>query len=165
MMGASKRIMEFFLNRRSVVTPKEVGQLCVMSCLLGENRDVFFPKLDHDLNLVTFSSIAEKYLRDLGYEPVQCATEDEARNCVNEFKAKHQYPVYFFKSDTTGEKDFEEFYTDKETLVMDKFEALGIIKNPIDFDEAKLAHFTETIDAMKKKVSGVVVNSLICSII
>lgn len=194
MMGASKRIMEFFLNRRSVempvstarfanvafsdgsllygfnrrldknqplsapndvrryfVTPKEAGQLCVMSCLLGENRDVFFPKLDHDLNLVTFSSIAEKYLRNLGYEPVLCATEEEARTRVNEFKSKHQYPVYFFKSDTTGEKDFEEFYTDKETLVMDKFESLGVIKNPVDFDESKLDYFSETIVNMKKK--------------
>lgn len=136
---------------RYFVTPKEAGQLCVMSCLLGENRDVFFPKLDHDLNLVTFSSIAEKYLHNLGYEPVQCATEDEARGRVNELKAQHKYPVYFFKSDTTGEKDFEEFYTDKETLVMDKFESLGIIKNPVDYDEAKLANFTETIANLKKK--------------
>lgn len=194
MMGASKRIMEFFLSRRSVempvstarfanvafsdgsllygfnrrldknqplsapndirryfVTPKEAGQLCVMSCFLGENRDVFFPKLDHDLNLVTFSSIAEKYLHNLGYEPVQCATEDEARTRVNELKAKHQYPVYFFKSDTTGEKDFEEFYTDKETLVMDKFESLGIIKNPVDYDESKLTHFSKTIAELKRK--------------
>lgn len=194
MMGASKRIMEFFLNRRSMdmpvstarfanvafsdgsllygfnrrleknqplsapndvrryfVTPKEAGQLCVMSCLLGENRDIFFPKLDYDLNLVSFSSIAEKYLCKLGYEPVQCATEDEARTHVEELKAKHQYPVYFFRSDTTGEKDFEEFYTDKERLVMDKFEALGIIKNPVDYDEAKLEHFSITIADLKQK--------------
>ena len=103
------------------------------------------------MNLVTFSSIAEKYLHNLGYEPVQCATEDEARTRVNELKAKHKYPVYFFKSDTTGEKDFEEFYTDKETLVMDKFESLGIIKNPIDFDESKLDYFCKTIAACKQK--------------
>lgn len=106
------------------------------------------------MNLVAFSSIAEKYLRNLGYEPVQCATEAEARSRVNELKAKHQYPVYFFKSDTTGEKDFEESYTDKETfrtLIMDKFESLGIIKNPVDYDEAKFAKFTETIASLKKK--------------
>ena len=89
-----------------------------MSCQLGENRDLFFPKLDHDLNLVTFSSIAEKYLMNLGYEPVQCATEDEARARVGELKAQHKYPVYFFKSDTTGEKDFEEFYTENEKIVI-----------------------------------------------
>ena len=194
MMGASKRIMEFYLNRRSVempvstarfanvafsdgsllygfnrrldkgqplsapndvrryfVTPKEAGELCMMSCLLGENRDVFFPKLDHDLNLVTFSSIAVKYLESLGYEPVECSTEDEARSRVVELKAKHKYPVYFFKSDTTGEKDFEEFYTDNETLVMDKFESLGIIKNEVSYDEELLNYFTNTIDSMRKK--------------
>lgn len=115
--------------RRYFVTPKEAGELCMMSCLLGENRDLFFPKLDHDLNLVTFSSIAEKYLESLGYEPVQCAIEDEARSRVAELKALHKYPVYFFKSDTTGEKDFEEFFTANETVVMDRFESLGIIKN------------------------------------
>ena len=137
--------------RRYFVTPKEAGRLCVMSCLLGENRDVFFPKLDHDLNLVTFSGIAEKYLRSLGYEPVRCATEDEARSRVDELKAQRKYPVYFFKSDTTGEKDFEEFYTEGETLVMDRFESLGIIKNPADYDEVKLAHFEDAIAMMKRK--------------
>ena len=123
----------------------------MMSCLLGENRDLFFPKLDHDLNLITFSSIAEKYLMNLGYEPVQCATEDEARARVGELKAQHKYPVYFFKSDTTGEKDFEEFYTENETIVMDKFDSLGVIKNEINYEEEKLQHFTNTIAAMKKK--------------
>lgn len=193
-MGASKRIMEFYLNRRSqempvstarfanvafsdgsllygfnrrldkgqplsapndvrryFVTPKEAGELCMMSCLLGENRDLFFPKLDHDLNLVTFSSIAEKYLESLGYEPVQCATEDEARSRVTELKAVQKYPVYFFKSDTTGEKDFEEFFTANETVIMDRFESLGVIKNELIYDENLLQHFTSTIENMKKK--------------
>ena len=187
MMGASKRIMEFYLNRRSVempvstarfasllygfnrridkgqplsapndvrryfVTPKEAGELCMMSCLLGENRDLFFPKLDYDLNLITFSSIAEKYLMNLGYEPVQCATEDEARARVSELKAQHKYPVYFFKSDTTGEKDFEEFFTANEIIDMNRFETLGVIKNEVSYDEKLLQYFTNTIDAMKKK--------------
>ena len=66
-----------------------------------------------DLNLITFSEIAEKYLENLGYEPVPCSTEDEARSRVGELKSQRKYPVYFFKSDTTGEKDFEEFYTDR----------------------------------------------------
>lgn len=92
--------------RRFFVTPKEAGELCILSCLTGENRDIYFPKLDEELNLITFSDIAVKYLRNLGYEPVQCATEDEARSRVSELKAEHKYPVYFFKSDTTGEKDF-----------------------------------------------------------
>lgn len=131
--------------RRYFVTPKESGELCLMSCLLGENRDIFFPKLDHDLNLITFSDIAERYLNSLGYEAVHCATEDEARSCVAEMKKNHKYPVYFFKSDTTGEKDFEEFYTNVETLDMKRFANLGVIKNNAAFDEKKLILFTNTI--------------------
>lgn len=194
MMGASKRIMEMFLMRRSLempvstarfanvafsdgsllygfnrrieknqpiaapndvrryfVTPKEAGELCLMSTLLGENRDVVFPKLDYDLNLITFSEIAVKYLENMGYEPVECATEDEARARVSELKAQKKYPVCFFGSDTTGEKDFEEFYTDNETLDMDRFKTLGIIKNEAVYDEAKLTMFTDRIGAMRAK--------------
>lgn len=192
MMGASKRIMEMYLNRRSLempvstarfanvafsdgsllygfnrrleknqpiaapndvrryfVTPKEAGELCMLSCLTGENRDIYFPKLDEELNLVTFSHIAEKYLTSLGYEPVQCATEQEARDRVSELKAKHQYPVYFFASDTTGEKDFEEFYMDGETLDLDKFTSIGIVKKGADYDEAKLQMFSDTIAKLR----------------
>lgn len=192
MMGASKRIMEMYLNRRSLempvstarfanvafsdgsllygfnrrleknqpiaapndvrryfVTPKEAGELCMLSCLTGENRDIYFPKLDEELNLVTFSHIAEKYLTSLGYEPVQCATEQEARERVSELKAKHQYPVYFFASDTTGEKDFEEFYMDGETLDLDKFTSIGIVKKGADYDEAKLQMFSNTIAKLR----------------
>ena len=122
-----------------------------MSCLTGDNRDIYFPKLDEELNLVTFSSIAEKYLENLGYEPVQCATEQEARDRVAELKALRKYPVYFFTSDTTGEKDFEEFYTDMEVLNMDRFESIGIIKNELNYDQALLDKFTASIAAMKSK--------------
>ena len=194
MMGASKRIMEVFLMRRSLelpvstarfanvafsdgsllygfnrrmekeqplsapndvrryfLTPKESGELCLMSCLLGENRDVFFPKLDQNLNLITFSEIAKRYLYNLGYEPVQCETEDEARKLVDELKLKKQYPVYFFRSDTTGEKDIEEFYTENETLDMERFNAVGIIKNEAVYDDQKLQLFTDTIKSLRKK--------------
>ena len=121
----------------------------MLSCLTGENRDIYFPKLDEELNLVTFSNIAEKYLRSLGYEPVQCATEQEARERVSELKAKHQYPVYFFESDTTGEKDFEEFYMDGETLNLEKFESIGIVKKGADYSEEKLNMFSSTIAKLR----------------
>jgi FlaA1/EpsC-like NDP-sugar epimerase len=137
--------------RRYFVTPQESGELCLMSCLLGENRDIFFPKLDCNLNLITFSEIAEKYLRDRGYEPVQCATEDEARSRVKELKAQKKYPVYFFKSDTTGEKDFEEFYTGQETLDMDRFKSIGVIKNEAVYDEQKLEYFAATVRKLREK--------------
>ncbi len=194
MMGASKRIMELFLNRRSLampvstarfanvafsdgsllygfnrrmekeqpiaapndvrryfVTPKEAGELCMLSCLTGENRDIYFPKLDEELNLVTFSDIAVKYLNSLGYETVECATEDEARSRVKELKAQHRYPVYFFKSDTTGEKDFEEFYMDGEQLDMDSFESVGIVKKAAEYKEEDLEYFTRTISDMRSR--------------
>ncbi|GHV80645.1 UDP-N-acetylglucosamine 4,6-dehydratase [Spirochaetia bacterium] len=137
--------------RRYFVTPQESGELCLMSCLLGENRDIFFPKLDYDLNLLTFSEIAERYLENLGLEPVQCATEDEAREKVGELKKQKKYPVYFFKSDTTGEKDFEEFYTEKEYLEMYRFKAVGVIRNEAVYEEEKLNLFTETIYALRKQ--------------
>jgi len=116
---------------------------------LGDNRDVFFPKLDQGLNLITFSQIAERYLARLGYEPVQCASEDEARSRVAELKPRRKWPVYFFSSDTTGEKDFEEFYTDNETLDMDRFNNLGVIKNQPNFDQAKLEHFEARISELR----------------
>ena len=137
--------------RRYFVTPKESGELCLMSCLIGENRDVFFPKLDYDLNLVTFSQIAVRYLESRGYEPYECGSEDEARARVGELKSAGKYPVYFFKSDTTGEKDFEEFFTDKESLDMDRFESLGIIKNGPVFEQEKLDMFVARIKAMRAK--------------
>ena len=192
MMGASKRIMEMFIMRRSLelsvstarfanvafsdgsllygfnrrmekeqplsapndvrryfVTPQESGELCLLSCLLGENRDIFFPKLDINDNLITFSEIAERYLHNLGYEPVKCENEDEARKCVKELKTIGQYPVYFFTSDTTGEKDFEEFYTDKEKLDLERFNSIGVIKNELVFDEHKLNYFTGVIQTFR----------------
>jgi FlaA1/EpsC-like NDP-sugar epimerase len=136
--------------RRYFMTTQESGELCLMSCLLGENRDVFFPKLNNNLNLITFSEIVERYLHNLGYEPVQCSSEDEARKRVKELKEKKQYPVFFFKSDTTGEKDFEEFYTENETLDMDRFRSIGIIKKEGLFDEQKIFLFIKEINKMKE---------------
>lgn len=194
MMGASKRIMEYFLMRMSLempistarfanvafsdgsllhgfnqrllkrqpisapkdirryfVTPKESGELCLMSCLLGENRDIFFPKLSEKLHLITFAEIAVKYLASLGYEAYECGSEDEARNRAEELIVEGKWPCYFFVSDTTGEKDFEEFFTRDETLNMERFGSLGIIKNEPLFDEEKISMFESTISSLKAK--------------
>lgn len=137
--------------RRYFVTPQESGELCLMSCLLGENRDIFFPKLDYGINLITFSEIAVRFLEGLGYEPVQCTTEEEARNRVIELKKQKKYPVYFFKSDTTGEKDYEEFYTESETLDFDRFKSIGIIKNEALYDEQKLNFFMDNIRSWRSR--------------
>ncbi|MEQ1637610.1 MAG: UDP-N-acetylglucosamine 4,6-dehydratase [Methylococcales bacterium] len=135
--------------RRYFVTPQESGELCLMSCLLGENRDIFFPKLSENLHLISFSEIAVKYLGTLGFEAYECASEEEARMRVDELIPQKKWPCYFFESDTTGEKDFEEFFTDDEVLDMTKFESIGIIKNQANFDEGALKHFTDSINALK----------------
>ena len=189
MMGASKRIMEMFVNRKSqdisvsmarfanvafsdgsllhgfnqrlekkqpivapndirryFVTPKESGQLCLMSCIFGENRDIFFPKLSSELNLITFSEIALRYLKKKGLRPYLCKNENEAREFAKKLPHDTSWPCLFTTSDTSGEKDFEEFYTEKETLDMDKFKNFGVIKNDLNFNEYKLEHFISVIN-------------------
>ena len=137
--------------RRYFVTPQESGELCLMSCLLGENRDIFFPKLSDQLHLTTFSDIAERYLKNLGYEPYHCSTEEEARERSGELIASQKWPCYFFKSDTTGEKDFEEFFTENETLDMNRFQNLGVIKNEAVFNAKMLDKFVVSIDEIRRQ--------------
>ena len=139
--------------RRYFVTPQESGELCLMSGLLGENREIFFPKLSEHLHLITFSDIAERYLRQMGYEPFRCASEEEARDRAAELIAKKQWPCYFFSSDTTGEKDFEEFFTDKEDLDMSRFYGVGVIKNQPIYDSQKLDDFSSGVQALREKGS------------
>ena len=193
MMGASKRIMEMFLMRKSkdikistarfanvafsdgsllhgfdqrikknqpivapndikryFVTPKESGELCLMSCIFGENRDVFFPKLSDALDLISFADIAVKYLQKLGYEPYLCKDEEEARKLIETLPQQGKWPCLFSSSNTTGEKSFEEFFTTKEVLDMSRFKNLGVIKNELNFDNEKLEYFTENIQKFKK---------------
>lgn len=137
--------------KRYFVTPKESGELCLMSTIFGENRDVFFPKLSEDLHLITFAEIAEKYLNQLGYTPYLCKYEDEARQNVEELASKKMWPCLFTQSDTTGEKDFEEFFTEKEMLDLKRFENLGIIKNELNIETEKIELFKKEILAMRTK--------------
>ena len=137
--------------QRYFVTPQESGELCLLSGLLGENRDIFFPKLSEKLHLISFSEIAVSYLKEKGFNPYICESEDEARDSAEELIAKKRWPCYFFKSDTTGEKDFEEFFTDNENLDMKRFETIGVIKNESDFDEVKLNNFMDGIKNLRSK--------------
>lgn len=137
--------------RRYFVTPQESGELCLMSCLLGENRDILFPKLSEQLHLTTFSDIAERYIANLGYEPFHCSTEQEARDRSSELIASKRWPCYFFKSDTSGEKDFEEFFTNNEILDMERFQNLGVIKNEANYSSTILNHFLEVIYELRTK--------------
>jgi FlaA1/EpsC-like NDP-sugar epimerase len=191
MMGASKRIMEMFLLRRSLelpvstarfanvafsdgsllygfsrrieneqplaapndvrryfVTPKESGELCLLSCLLGENRDLFFPKVEL-LKTMKFSEIAIRFLHSRGYEAVECSSEEEARSRIAELKPLHRWPVFLSASDTTGEKDLEEFYTNSEIVNNARFRSVGIIKNEPYLDTNKLEFFELSIKKMR----------------
>jgi FlaA1/EpsC-like NDP-sugar epimerase len=139
--------------RRYFVTPQESGELCLMSCLLGENRDIFFPKLNEELNLTTFSEIAERYVQELGFKPYHCSTEEEARALSDEIIAGKQWPCYFFESDTSGEKDFEEFFTDKETLDLDRFKSLGVIKNEPVYDSDLLTAFLDDVRNIRARAT------------
>lgn len=195
MMGASKRIMEMYLMKRSqeidistarfanvafsdgsllhgfnqriqkrqpivapndikryFVTPQESGELCLMSCIFGENRDIFFPKLSESLHLISFADIAVKYLAQLGYEPVLCESEQQARELALTLPEQGKWPCLFTSSDTTGEKDFEEFFTDKEVLDMARFENLGVVKNELNFDADLVERFSNRIAELKREV-------------
>ena len=191
MMGASKRIMEMFLMRRSnqipvstarfanvafsdgslphswtvripkrqpIAAPADVRRyfvtdcegaiLCLLSTFFGNNRDIFFPKLEARLHLERFSDIARRYLRSLGYEPYECATEDEARAKVDELAAQKKWPCYFFTSDTTGEKDIEEFYTEDEQVDWGRFADVGVVTNAVGWDPETLSRFEAEIARM-----------------
>lgn len=196
MMGASKRIMEMFLMRRSLdidistarfanvafsdgsllhgfnrriekrqpisapndvkryfLTSQESGELCLMSCIFGQNRDIFFPKLSESLHLISFADIAVKYLKDKKYDPYLCNTEDEARELIKTLPEQGKWPCFFTKSDTAGEKDFEEFYTDKEVLDMNRFKNLGVIKNEPEYNENHLNTFVDAIGKLRACMS------------
>lgn len=136
--------------KRYFVIPKESGELCLMSTIFGDNRDIFFPKLSETLHLITFSEIAERYLKKMGYKPYLCKTEEEARELAKTLPEKGEWPCLFTKSDTTGEKDFEEFFMADEILDLDKFENLGIIKNDAVYNDKLIKHFTNSIQLMKQ---------------
>lgn len=114
--------------RRYFVSPEESGQICMLACVLGHNSEIFFPKLGEE-KMITFSSICDCFLESLGYKKEECATDDEAKKFAAEMPEDSKiYPVVYFKSDTTGEKDYEEFYVPGEKLNMTRFSSLGVIE-------------------------------------
>lgn len=137
--------------KRYFVVPQESGELCLMSSLLGENRDIFFPKLSEELHLITFAEIAQKYLRSKGFEPYLCENEDEARELIKKLPQQGKWPCLFTPSNTTGEKDFEEFFTSSETIDLDRFQNLGVVINGLADNSNKLDYFLDTISKMRNR--------------
>ncbi len=113
--------------RRFFVSPEESGQICLLSCILGENRAIFFPKLE-EAQMMTFDAIGTKLLEAHGYEVLECNSDREALEKADDLKnGSNKYPVHYSVSDTSGEKPFEEFVTETETADYDRFKSLGVI--------------------------------------
>ncbi len=137
--------------KRFFVSPEESGQICMLACILGQNREIFFPKLEEN-QMMTFSSIADKFLSELGYEVRRCETEEEARCFTAEMPAdSKQYPVYYFKSDTTGEKAYEEFYVQGEHFDLNRFHALGVIDSVLPRPQEELDIFLTDLTNLFRK--------------
>lgn len=146
--------------KRYFVSPDESGQICMLACLLGHNREIFFPKLVEE-QMKTFSVIADQFLHDLGYEVKYCSSEEEARRFAAEMSVGDKiYPVYYFTSDTTGEKNFEEFYVSGEQLNMNRFQSLGVIENAnicsIDSLDNFLIQLKDVLNDSKTEKSDIV---------
>ncbi|MGJ8549101.1 UDP-N-acetylglucosamine 4,6-dehydratase [Winogradskyella wichelsiae] len=197
MMGASKRIMELFLFKKSkeisistarfanvafsdgsllhgfeqrikkqqpivapndvkryFISPEESGQLCLMSCLFGNNNDIFFPKSNEKFKLSSFSDIAINFIKNLDYEPYLCKDEDEARAFAKTLPLSGKWPYLLTKSDTTGEKKIELFFTENETLDLNRFNSIGIIKPNSELNiNDKIIAFTKSINHLKAEKS------------
>ena len=135
--------------KRYFITAQEAGELCLMSCIFGKNREIYFPKLNHDMNLQSFSDIAIKFLQDLNYEPVICESEDEARHLIKSLPQQGRWPCLFSKSDTTGEKEIEEFFTVDEKIDLNSYLNIGVIENNSTKGNEKVDNFISKINDLK----------------
>ncbi len=134
--------------KRYFVSPEESGQICMLACMLGHNGEIFFPKLGEE-KMMTFSTICDRFLSVLGYEKKECATDEEAKLFAAEMSEDSKvYPVVYFKSDTTGEKDFEEFYVPGEKLNMERFSSLGVIEDVKKRPMVELETFFNELEAI-----------------
>lgn len=148
--------------RRYFVSPEESGQICLLSCILGENRAIFFPKLE-EVQMMTFDGIARMLLEVHGYEVLECNSDEEAINKAEGLKrGEMKYPVHFSVSDTSGEKPFEEFATEMETVDMECFSSLGVItgkkipdKEKVEDLFVKLSMAFEKEENTKEEIIGI----------
>lgn len=132
---------------RYFVSPEESGQICMLACILGNNREIFFPKLD-EAQMMSFGEIATRLLEDQGYEVLRCASDEEAIDRAEDLKmGSRKYPVHYSTSDTSGEKAYEEFYIDTEEVDMDRMSSLGMITNKTIPDKNKVAALFEKLNS------------------
>lgn len=140
--------------KRYFVSPEESGQICMLACMLGKNREIFFPKLE-DAQMMTFDTIARELLKEQGFEVLECETDEEAIDKAEQLKnGSKKYPVHFSESNTSGEKPFEEFYTDTEKVDMNRLNALGIIVDKEISDRDRIERlFSELKDEFKEETT------------
>jgi FlaA1/EpsC-like NDP-sugar epimerase len=131
--------------RRYFISEEEAGVLCLLAAFTGNNKELFFPKLSPQLHLISFAEIAKNYLRSLGHEPYVCSSEEEARQAITDLHLRGMWPCFFFDSDTTGEKDFEEFYSDIDAPIWDRFTDIGVLVNDDPDCEVQLDWFLSRI--------------------
>ena len=137
--------------RRYFVSPEESGQICLLSCILGENRAIFFPKLK-EAQMMTFDAIGTELLKAHGYEVLECTSDAEAIDKAQELrKGSRLYPVHYSASDPSGEKAFEEFVTETETADMDRFSSLGVITGKQIPDKARVQQLFSRLDSEFRK--------------
>ena len=133
--------------RRYFVSPEESGQICMLACMLGNNREIFFPKLA-EAQMMTFDAIATELLHAHGYEVLECASDEEAIEKAEMLKSgSNQYPVHYSKSDTSGEKPFEEFVTDTESADMERFSSLGVITGKAIPDQKRVQSLFDNLNS------------------
>lgn len=132
--------------KRYFVSPVESGQICMLAAMLGNSREIFFPKLE-EAQMTTFDAIAEDLLKAYGYEIKYCDSDEEAiREAVALREGSRIYPVHFSSSDTSGEKAFEEFFAEGETVDKDRFDSLGVITGKTVPDKAAVNELTEALN-------------------
>ena len=138
--------------KRYFISHEEAGQLCLLSCFLGENRDIYFPKLDEGSDLLTFSEIAVLVLEAYGLDPDLCASEDAAKEKAARMGDGARYwPCYFFASDTTGEKPYEEFYTAANRVNLDRYRNVGVISQPPWTDMDRIDRALAAFEDIRRK--------------
>ena len=134
--------------KRYFVSPEESGQICMLACILGKGGEVFFPKLGED-QMLTFSSICDDFVKSEGFTKKECSSDEEAKQYAAKMDYDSDtYPVVYFKSDTTGEKAYEEFYVPGEKIDMQRFQALGVV-------EQTTRHDMKGVDAFFNKLEGI----------
>lgn len=139
--------------KRYFVSPEESGQICMLACILGRPGEVFFPKLGED-QMLTFSSICDKFVAEQGYEKDQCKSDEEAKRKAEQLKNDTEsatYPVVYFSSDTTGEKAYEEFYVPGEKIDMNRFQSLGVVEQTSRHDMNEVNEFFSRLESIFQK--------------